>query len=97
MNDLIIKYNEVKEINDNTKYAIECYKISQEFLQIHPYSNGNGRTSKYLFYYLLLRRNILPFTITDNNYLTHCYENITTKPENYFMYRNNIMARRSKL
>lgn len=97
MNQLFARYENIRQLEDDTQYAYACYKLSQDLVQIHPYSNGNGRTSKYLFYILLLKRNILPFTITDNNTITHCYENLQTNPENYFEYRNKLMKRRSEL
>lgn len=97
MEDLFERFNKINQITDDLEYAQECYKLSQEFLQIHPYINGNGRTSKFLFYILLLKRNILPFTITDNNSLTPCYEDTSINKENYFEYRNSVMTRRSGL
>lgn len=97
MTKLFENFSEINQLTDDLEYAKKCYQLSQEFLQIHPYVNGNGRTSKYLFYILLLKRNILPFTITDNNTLTPCYENPSTDQENYFEYRNSVMTRRSGL
>lgn len=93
MDELSKKYEKIKSIENNDEYIYACYEITQEFLQIHPYPDGNGRTSKFLFYILLLKRNILPFTITDSNYLTNCYEQ-KGKTEEYVHVRQIIMNNR---
>lgn len=97
MDELFTKYEEIKKLQNDESYVLECYKLSQDFLQIHPYENGNGRTSKYLFYSLLLKRNILPFTITDSYNLTPCYEKTKSSSEsiiNYAYGRNEIIYNR---
>ena len=94
MNELFNRYESIKQIESDEEYAIACYKLSQDFLQIHPYGNGNGRTSKYLFYTLLLKRNILPFTITDDHHLTSCYLNTENNQSKYFYGRNKILNHR---
>ncbi len=94
MHNLLAKYEAIKSIPNDQEYAISCYSFTQELLQIHPYFNGNGRTSKYLFYILLLKRNILPFTITDTNELTPCYDNSKSNQESYFEQRTKIMQKR---
>ncbi len=94
MQELFSDYERIKLIEDNDEYAFECYKLSQRFIQIHPYENGNGRTSKYLLDYLLLKRNILPFTITDSYYLTNCYLSSTSSPESYYTQRKLVMSSR---
>ncbi len=97
MQELFSDYERIKLIDDDNEYALECYKLSQKFIQIHPYENGNGRTSKYLLDYLLLKRNILPFTITDSYYLTHCYLSSNSSQENYYNQRQLVMGRRINL
>lgn len=93
MSKLFDEYNGIMNLKNDKDYILECYKFTQKFLQIHPYGNGNGRTSKYLFYILLLKRNILPFTITDSNYLPKCYVNNRIS-DNYIFARQNIMCAR---
>ena len=93
MDNLSKRYEEIKLIKNTDEYIHACFILTQDFLQIHPYNDGNGRTSKFLFYVLLLKRNILPFTITDSNYLPNCYENrVNTK--SYIIGRQKIMSDR---
>lgn len=90
MANLFSEYNRIKDTENTNEYIYGCYQITQKLLQIHPYGNGNGRTSKYLFYILLLKRGILPFTITDSNYITNCYQK-KGLTEDYIYARQTIM------
>lgn len=74
MEKLNERYEKIKLIENTNEYIYACYELTQDFLQIHPYMDGNGRTSKFLFYVLLLKRNVLPFTITDSRDLPKCFE-----------------------
>lgn len=89
MQKLFLKYQKINEISNDEEYVLASYRLTEEFLQIHPYSNGNGRTSKYLFYVLLLKRGIIPFTKTDSWVMSPCYEEIG-KTENYIFARQTI-------
>ena len=96
MSELFKKYCNIWKLEGDA-YVLKCYEFVQDFLQIHPYLDGNGRTSKYLFYLLLFKKNILPFTITDDHTLTPCYDRNNsnrTSNENYVNGRNQIMVDR---
>lgn len=95
MSNLINEYDKIKQIKDDEEYVIESYRFTMRLLQIHPYYNGNGRTARYLFYALLLKRNILPPTVTDSYDCGKCYydSNIQDK---YISMRYNVMDSRLK-
>ena len=73
MLELEEQYKEIIELENDEEYLKAAYNLSKRFLQIHPFADGNGRKFKYLFYYLCLKRNILPPTITDTVECTPCY------------------------
>ena len=94
MDKLFEEFKNINDIEDDEEYAKRCYLLSQRLLQIHPYKDGNGRTSKYLLFVLLLKRNILPLTVTDSHELSNCYN--TMNPEDYFSGRTNLISHRCK-
>ena len=96
MNELFENFSIIYEIEDDSEYAVKCFELCQKLLQIHPYRNGNGRTSKYLLFLLLIRRGILPIAITDNHDLTSCYEAYFNSV-NYFLGRMEMAGRRTGL
>ena len=102
MNQLSKKFQVVCDEKDDSAYVLKAFELSQELLQIHPYRNGNGRTSKYLLFLLMVRRNLLPITMTDGHYLPECYCRMQELSDNneavsrYFRYRQEVMRRRVK-
>ena len=101
MSALFKKYEMLCCDNDDASYALNSFKLSQELLQIHPFRNGNGRTSKYLLFLLSIKRNILPITMTDGHYLPECYYRMERLRDDkvladYFRYREDVMQRRFK-
>lgn len=57
LNDEFNKFKQVTSYEDSIKYATSIF---QRFIQIHPYDEGNGRTSRYLLSAMLLSKNIMP-------------------------------------
>lgn len=93
MEKLFSEFLMVQKIEDDTEYAVKCFELCQRLLQIHPYRNGNGRTSKYLLFLLLISRGILPVSVTDNRGLTSCYQK-NFGSSDYFLGRMHIVGRR---
>ena len=62
------EYNEIKSIEDIDEYIKRIIIVFQKFVKIHPYKDGNGRTSRLLLDVMLLNRNILPPVLYDTNY-----------------------------
>lgn len=48
---------------DNLHSIIKAVKLHTEFVRIHPFSDGNGRTARLLLNYVLLKNNFLPVII----------------------------------
>lgn len=95
MLELEEQYKEISQLENDEDYLKAAYNLSKRFLQIHPFADGNGRTFKYLFYYLCLKRNILPPTITDTVECTPCYfGTFNDDNSNYIMGRSKILERR---
>ena len=68
MNDLNKEYEEIKQIEDIDDYLNRITIIFQKFVKIHPFVDGNGRTSRLLLDIMLLNRNILPPILYETNY-----------------------------
>ena len=65
--DLIDLFNEYPIIADNPIACIELFsKIHHRITQIHPFNDGNGRTSRALMNFQLLSKNIPPFLVSYN-------------------------------
>lgn len=102
MDDLFKKYKILCADKDDSSYVLKSFELSQELLQIHPYRNGNGRTSKYLLFLLSIKRNILPITVTDGHYLPKCYYRMQSSGDDmearasYCRYRQEVTKRRFK-
>ena len=58
-------YNYYNEWNNLDPYLREA-KFNIEFLRIHPFEDGNGRTSRLLLNFNLMKQKIAPVIITDN-------------------------------
>ena len=93
MEKLFARFLKVQNVEDDTEYAVKCFELCQRLLQIHPYRDGNGRTSKYLLFLLLISRGILPVSVTDNRGLTSCYQKKFGSSD-YFLGRMHIVGRR---
>lgn len=75
-----------KYLNESTtlKHILEISTVFfSEFLKIHPFKDGNGRTVRLLLNYILKKHSIVPFSVYGNNmssdkqrelYLTVLYE-----------------------
>lgn len=60
MEELSKRYEATKKIQDRDQYMKAVAEIVEDFVVIHPYSDGNGRTSRYLLASMLLDRGITP-------------------------------------
>ena len=70
-------YNYYNEWNNLDPYLREA-KFNIEFLRIHPFEDGNGRTSRLLLNFNLMKQKIAPVIITDD------------LVDGYFKARNNF-------
>lgn len=70
-------YNYYNEWNNLDSYLREA-KFNIEFLRIHPFEDGNGRTSRLLLNFNLMKQKIAPVIITDD------------LVDDYFNARNNF-------
>ena len=68
MNALAEEYEELKMIEDTDEYIDKAIDIFQRLVQIHPYFDGNGRTSRALLDIMLINRNIVPPILYDTYY-----------------------------
>lgn len=95
MFELEYEYRAICQIEDDVEYLRNAYNLSKRFLQIHPFEDGNGRTFKYLFYYLCLKRNILPPTITDTMECTSSYfDTFNDNNSDYILERGKTLEKR---
>lgn len=65
MDKLNLEFEQLKTITNNEEYIKKALDIFQRFVQIHPYGDGNGRTSRYLLNYMLVAKNIVPPVLYD--------------------------------
>lgn len=70
-------YNYYNKWNNLDPYLREA-KFNIEFLRIHPFEDGNGRTSRLLLNFNLMKQKIAPVIITDD------------LVDDYFKARNNF-------
>jgi len=56
------------QIENREEYINKAIHIFQRFIQIHPYVDGNGRTSRALLDIMLINRNIVPPVLYDTYY-----------------------------
>lgn len=68
MQQLGNEYEELKKIEDREEYINKAIYIFQRFIQIHPYVDGNGRTSRALLDIMLINRDIVPPVLYDTYY-----------------------------
>lgn len=68
MQQLENEYEELKKIENREEYVNRAIYIFQRFIQIHPYVDGNGRTSRALLDVMLLNRDIIPPILYDTYY-----------------------------
>lgn len=68
MSILSQKFDEIMKIEDPKEYVSECAKLLHDFIMIHPYSDGNGRTSRLLLQTMLAKRNIIIPSLFDSEY-----------------------------
>lgn len=61
---------EVKDESDSVEYIKKCANVMYKFLIIHPFEDGNGRTSRALFSTLLVKKDILPPIMYESRYIT---------------------------
>ena len=65
MEELSRRYEEAKKIQDPDEYMKAAAEIMEDLLVIHPYADGNGRTSRYLYSSMLVDRGITPPILYD--------------------------------
>ncbi len=89
--DTLIPISLPENIESNMSYLLDCYNDEWKdldpyqrealfhlcFIRIHPYEDGNGRTSRLLLNYNLLRQGLAPVIITDdlNDEYQKCIKN----------------------
>lgn len=59
MNDMKERYQEIMAMDDNIDFIKQVADFHFDLLKIHPFSDGNGRTSRILLTLMLASRNIL--------------------------------------
>ncbi len=65
MKELASRFNKLATLKDEEEYKKEAVRIYLSFIQIHPFADGNGRTSRYLLDYMLIQRGIIPPVLYD--------------------------------
>ena len=68
MEELGRKFGELSKIEDEEEYKRGAVGIYKDFIQIHPFGDGNGRTSRYLLDYMFVKRGIMPPVLYDTYY-----------------------------
>lgn len=68
MDKLAEEYENMKQIENRDEYIDKAVSIFQRFIQIHPYLDGNGRTSRALLDIMLINRDIVPPILYDTYY-----------------------------
>lgn len=67
-NKLDKEFKEIMNEKDDEKFVRKCADFHFNFLKVHPFSDGNGRTARILLTTLLATRNIiLPSLYTENS------------------------------
>ena len=79
------EYEAAKKINNTEKYIEAVTIIFQKFIKIHPYKDGNGRTSRLLLDIMLLNKDIFPPILYDTNYDR---ANLDTPSDEYTLHNN---------
>ncbi len=59
MEELDKEFEKAQQESDPEQYIRKCTQISMKFISIHPFDDGNGRTSRILLQTMLARRGIL--------------------------------------
>ncbi len=68
MDDLLKWYRQ----NEDNFYPLElAFKFHAKFERIHPFSDGNGRTGRFLLNYVLMRKGYFPIIIRKTNRNTY--------------------------
>ena len=64
MNELDEEFRKLLEVHDAETYVRGCTDLMMKFISLHPFDDGNGRTSRMLLQAMLGRRGVsLPSTI----------------------------------
>jgi len=65
MQELSQDYEKLKNVDSCEEYIKGSIDIFQKFIKIHPFNDGNGRTSRYLLNAMLVSKNIVPPVLYD--------------------------------
>lgn len=86
------KYNDIMKISDIKEYVSECAKFMHDFIMIHPFTDGNGRTSRMILQVMLAKRNILIPSLFDSSYhrIQSMYQKLAIKNGLIFDYLDNF-------
>ena len=59
------RFTEILDIQDDEEFVKRCADFHFDFLQMHPYTDGNGRTARTLLSLMLASHNILMPSLYD--------------------------------
>ena len=85
-------YDDILKISDTKEYVSECAKLLHDFIMLHPFTDGNGRTSRLIFQKMLANKNIFIPSLFDSYYhrIQYGYEKNAIKSGHIFEYLNNF-------
>ncbi len=73
----VVRWQELYRENSHAENIVMIARLHMKFLIIHPFIDGNGRTSRALAYYLYLFAGLPPFIFTaDDRHETYyrCFD-----------------------
>ena len=75
LEQLINFFNNTQTSNTN-QHILKSIIFFSEFLRIHPYKDGNGRTARIIFNYMIQHLIICPISLCSSLSLRHTYINV---------------------
>lgn len=85
MDDILKEFSVLYSIVDDNIYFESCLRLCRKLFSISPFYNSNSRTSRLLFYSLLLRHSLLPPKIDGSFEIDFdCFNNVNL--DNYFSF-----------
>ena len=99
MNELNEEYKTIEKEENIENYIRGCADIFQKFLMIHPYTDGNGRTSRSMLMILLAKRGIFipniysSYIERDSNSMFMVFGNEASINGNFTLFEDYLLAR----